>query len=99
MFSQVSVCPQGCLSLCPGGSPSWRQVRGLCPLGGGLCPGGLCPGTGGLCPGRGALSKETPPRPRPPYGNERAVRILLECILFYFRHTEALPSISRWKYE
>ena len=62
-------------------------------LSGGLCPGGLCPGSslsrgslsrGGLYLGvsvqggflsRGSLSG------KPPYGNERAVRILLECIL------------------
>ena len=44
----------------------------------GLCRGGLCPWVvsvwGGLCQG-------TPPRETPLYGNERAVRILLECIL------------------
>ena len=44
----------------------------------GLCPGGLCSGRvsvkGGLCPG-GLCHGD------PPYGNERAVRILLECIL------------------
>ena len=62
------------------------SLGGFCP--GGLCPGDLCPG--GLCPGGlylgvsvqwGSLSKT------PPYGKERAVRILLECILvmFYFR--------------
>ena len=57
--------------------------------GGGFCPGGSLSGRGslsggfsvqgvsvqgGLCPG-GSLSG------RPPYGNMRAVRILLECIL------------------
>ena len=65
--------------LCPGG---------LCP--GGLCPGGLCPG--GFCPGGLSVQRglclagslfggvlETPP-----YGNEWAVRILLECILVNF---------------
>ena len=50
--------------------------RGLCP--GGFCLRGLCLGgslsegslsVGGLCHGD------------PPYGNEQAVRILLECIL------------------
>ena len=153
MFSQVSVCLQGGLGLCPGGSLS---REGLCPgglcLGGlclagflprenlhpgcgclsrggggvsvqggfclgalwqGLCPGGLCPGKFsvqgvGLCPGCGSLSRGVSvqgghcpggsggprgslgglcPRGvfvgggRPPYGNVRAVRILLECIL------------------
>ena len=45
-------------------------VRGLCPVGGN-CPGGLCPG--------GSLSLR-PPR----MVEERAVRILLECILVDF---------------
>ena len=61
--------------------------------GGGLCPsmhhrshdqvclGGLCPG--GLCPG-GSLSGRVSIRETPPYGNERAVRILLECILVFY---------------
>ena len=64
--------------------------------GGGLCPGGVCPGgfflqgvsvqgvsvqgdsvqgvyvQGGLCQGY-----------RPPYGNIRAIRVLLECIVFF----------------
>ena len=70
--------------LCPGGSPSRRflsggagslsrgvsvwgvSVQGV-PVQGGLCLGGLCPG--GLCHGDSL------------YSNERAVRILLECIL------------------
>ena len=83
------LCPKGvsvlCLGvLCPkgvslqGGSLS----RGLCPRGfsvqgslskGVLCPGVFCPG--GLCPGGGLYQED------PPYGNMRAVRILLECIL------------------
>ena len=58
-------------------------LRGLCPggflprgsLSGGLCLGGLCPG-GSLC---WVCVREPPP----PYGNEQAVRILLECILVY----------------
>ena len=42
----------------------------------GLCPGGVSvPQGSGLCPG-GCLCHGDPP-----YGNERAVRILLECIL------------------
>ena len=59
------------------------QVGGLCPKVG-LCPeGSLCPEVGlcpegGLCPGgvsvQGGLSD-------PPYGKEKAVHILLECIL------------------
>ena len=56
------------LSRCPGGG----SVRGISVLGG-LCPGGLCL-EGDLCPG-GVCHV------CPPYGNERAVPILLECIL------------------
>ena len=76
-LSGVSVQGEG--GLCPGGI----FVQGdLCPGGvsvqGSLCPGALCPG-GGLCLGvsvqGGSLAG------RPPYSNERAVRILLECIL------------------
>ena len=67
-----------CPMFLPGGLCLWR----LCP--GGLCPGGLCPG--GLCPG---VSVQ-PPRqwpPPPPYSDERAVCILLECFLFcIFKH-------------
>ena len=82
----LGLCRGGWVSI--GGLGLWGvSVRGdFCP--GGLCPGDLCPG--GLCPGGlylgvsvqwGSLSR------RPPYGKERAVRILLECILvmFYFR--------------
>ena len=35
---------------------------------------------GGLCLGRGSLLGR-PPGQKPPYGNERTVRILLKCIL------------------
>ena len=62
---------------------------------GGLCPGegDLCPGEGGLCPG--GVSIQGDPCPggslsrgsllgRPPYGNERVVRILQECIFVFF---------------
>ena len=59
----------GGLGLRPGGVsiPGVYVPVGLCP-GGVSVQGGLCPG--GLCHGD-----------PPPYGNERAVRILLECIL------------------
>ena len=50
--------------------------RGL-SVQGDVCPGGLCPG--GLCPGGSLLGNPLPPS----YGNERAVRILLECIIVY----------------
>ena len=92
MFSQVFVCPQGEVSvqgcLCPGDHCPWGSLSKGDSLssgeevpvqgGGGLCPGrslsGLCPGwslSGGSVSGR------------PPYGNEWAVHILLECILVY----------------
>ena len=69
-LSGVSVQGEG--GLCPGGS------LGVSVQGESLSREGLCPG-GGLCLGvsvqGGSLSG------RPPYSNERAVRILLECIL------------------
>ena len=43
---------------------------------GGLCPGGALSSGGRLCRGRGVLRQGDPP-----YGKERPVRILLECIL------------------
>ena len=52
---------------------SFCSQGGLCVRGGG-CPGGLCP-VWGFSVG-GVSVRETPP-----YGNEQAVRILLECIL------------------
>ena len=66
------------------GSLSWGSLsrRGLC-RGGGVCPGALCPGgfcPGGLCRGGGGFCLGSPSG-RPPYGNVRVVRILLECIL------------------
>ena len=80
----VSLCPAG---LCPEGSLSRGRAV---PVQGGLCLGYLCPegvfvrGREGLCPRlvsvRG-ISVMVTPRKRPPYGNEWALRILLECIL------------------
>ena len=70
-----------CVILFTSGGGVSVQRGGLCSAvfgGGGLCLGGfsvyggLCPG--GLCPGE-FLSG------RLPYGNVRAVHILLECIL------------------
>ena len=89
MFSHVSVIlftggglslSLGGLGLCPwGGSPSWGvSVQG------GLCPGGLC--LGGLCLGGGLCHGDTP------YGNERAVRFLLECILVWFEFSSYTHS-------
>ena len=54
------------------GGASWSLSRGFCS--GGLCPGDVCLRGGGLCLG-GLCHGDSP------YGNERAVRILLECIL------------------
>ena len=68
-LSLGGLCPGG---LCPVGvsvqgvSVQRVSVRGV-PVQGVLCPGGVC--LVGLCHGN------------PPYSNERAVRILLECIL------------------
>ena len=92
MFSQVSVCPQGSLSLCPGGSPSQGDLHpGGVSVRGGLCPGGLCLGGSlssrvyvheGLCPGgEGSLSRGSLSWKPLRYCKERSVRILLECIL------------------
>ena len=53
--------------ICPGGYLSRGSLSG-----GALCLGGVSV-QGGLCQGD--------PLDRPPYGKERAVRILLECIL------------------
>ena len=55
MFSQVSVCPQGGLDLCPGGSLSGGSLSR-----GGLCAGGVS-GQGRSLSG-GSLVMETPPR-------------------------------------
>ena len=51
--------------------------------GGGLCPGGsLSGGGGGSVQGEGSVWRVSVME-TPPYGNERAVRILLECILVF----------------
>ena len=71
MFLHVSVI------LFTGGV--WVSVLGGVSILGGLCPGGLCPGgslSWGLCLEGGGLCHGDPP-----YSNERAVRIVLECIL------------------
>ena len=70
----------------PGGSLSGGEFSGLCPGLGGVSVqdwGISVQGVGGLCPGvsvqRVVSVRETPLL----YGNERAVRILLECILVW----------------
>ena len=77
------VSVRGCL--CPGVSLSGGSLSMgvLCPgvslSGGSLSMGVLCPG-GSLS--RGVSVREIPQTESPPpYGNERVVRILLECIL------------------
>ena len=59
----------------------WVSVQGR----GISVKGGLCFHPGGLCTGGGSLSRESLSRGfllgRPPYGEERAVRILLESFL------------------
>ena len=66
---QGGLCPGGVL--CPGvsvwGSLSGGLSRGVGSLVQGIWGGGFCPG--------GSLSG------RPPYGNARAICILLECVL------------------
>ena len=74
---------------------------------GGLCPGGHCWGIfvqGDLCPGGRSLSKVVfvcevsvwgLPDRDPPYGEDRMVRILLECILvFLFVHSTPPFSVT-----
>ena len=91
MFSQVSICPlgggggRGSQSLSKEGSPSRGSLStgSLCPWGvsvhRGLCLGGSLSrwvSAQGV-PVQGSLSG------RLPYGNVRAVLILLECILVF----------------
>ena len=81
---QRGLCLGGCLSrglclgdLCPGGYLSGRlSVQGS--LSGGSLSRGLCPG-GSLS--RGSMLGTTHRQRHHPYGNKRAVGILLECIL------------------
>ena len=72
--------------LCPRGSLSWGDGWSL--------SGDLCPGVSlhrhlsqwDLCLG-GSLSREVSVRENPPYGKERAVHILLECIFVVLVYT------------
>ena len=83
---QGDLCPEG-FSVQRG---SLSRAGGLCS-GGSLFRGGLCP-EGVSLQGRGSLSRGSLSGQslsggsllgRPRYSNERAVRILLECILVY----------------
>ena len=80
----MSVCPQGVSVSVQGGSPSQGED---------LCPGGSPSQGEDLCPG-GSLSGGGSVRKTPLYGNERAVRILLECILVT---NEFNYKFSTWK--
>ena len=85
-----------------GGRGSLSRGRGVSVQGrlsgGNLCPGGFL--SGGLCSG-GSVREMLPDRD-PPCGNERAVRILLECILvlhciccFFFMQDKVRQT--KWK--
>ena len=87
---------QPSLTFLPPANEIWGKVMflHLCAIlftGGGVlgfCPGGSLSLFKGVCPGGsfwGRAVRETSPGQRPPpYGNELAVRILLECILVSF---------------
>ena len=85
MFSQVSLYPQGG-SLCPAVA---HYPGGLCPEGvtvraGSLSSEGLCPArvfVQGVSVQSVSVQQGVSITKTPRYGNVRAVRILLECIL------------------
>ena len=90
VFVQGGLCPGQSLSrvfiqggLCPGG----LSVQGGSMFGdrnGGLCPGGFCPAeslSSRVSVQQGVFVRETPWTETSPYGTERAIRFLLECIL------------------
>ena len=103
------LCPWGPLSrgvfvkggLCPRWVSVWGSLSWGVPVQGvsvqeGLCQGGICLG-GSLSRGSlsgGSLSRRVSERDSP-YGNEQVVRILLECILIYFCHSDRLYRHSR----
>ena len=94
MFLHVSVCPQGISvqgglhaggrspsggGLCPGECLCWGvSVQGTVSVQGVSVHGGGGSLSRGVSVWGGSLSWR-----HPPYGNERAVRILLECILVF----------------
>ena len=61
-----------------------HMTRGVSVQGGGLCLGGSLSRGVSVQGGWGLCQGDPLPRQRPPYGNERAVRILLECILVHY---------------
>ena len=69
-------------------------------MGGVSVQGDLCPGVGDLCPGIGGLrpgmevSLSWSLSGTPPYGKERVVRILLECILLLSSFTLEINQIQ-----
>ena len=54
-----------------------------------------------VCPRREGIPDRDSPRQRPPYGKERAVRILLECILVanYWPHKKVKGEMVQGKHE
>ena len=108
MFLQVSVCPHGGVrgrGVCMVGGAC---MVGVCMLGGhawwGVCMAGGMHGGGVHC--RGACVACMPPPPRTDTTatvNDRAVRILLECILvtlsFYYRDEHMVDVLSTlWEF-
>ena len=100
---QGDLCPGG---LCPGGSLGCLCPGGLCPGGGSLSrkvsvQGVYAQEGVSICRASvqgGSLSKGGSLSERPPYGNMRAVRILLECILVLrcqWRHCIITEHASR----
>ena len=89
MFSQVFVCPRGGGGdLHAGGRGSASKAGGSVSRGrGGLHPGGGVWIRAGLHPGRGIGQTSPPNRILQDTVNEREIRILLECILVYYRNT------------
>ena len=84
---QGGLCPRRSLSgvffggvSVQGGSLSRQGVS----VQGDLCPGRGVSAQGGSLSRRGSLSRGVSVRETPKYGNERAVRILLECILVVY---------------
>ena len=71
---------------------SVHRGNGVSVLGGSLSWGGLCPG--GVSVLGGSLCREVSVRETTPYGKERAVHILLECILvFKYLHLRDTTSL------
>ena len=85
----LSVHSGGVLGFCPGGLSLGGSLSGGVSVRGVSAQGALSGGgslsMGGLCQGE---------PPAPMYGNEWAVRVLLECILVLFRSTTKIMIIK-----